>query len=249
MSDARAQRWADQETLRSGVEASANALLDALESSLSAVGSGPFAGGAQSYTLADAVLTVFLTLVSGSMAHALDTHTRRQSSLYFVRMRERPSYSVADVWSGPRPGKMLSVLGNALVAPFAALGTAVRAAAQPLQETEAFKSAAAAYADMHNSVTVPLQEEVKPAVESFIITPAYEALTSVRTNVLDPVGHAAAEGLGAAGEAMQHVADTAPVKAVAQSLAPVVDMGKKVQDRYVTPLATTVMDSAVVRVA
>ena len=35
-------------------------------------------------------------------------------------------YGTADVWSGPRPGKMLSVLGSALAAPLAALGTAVR---------------------------------------------------------------------------------------------------------------------------
>ena len=283
VAQARAARWADLDApLRTTVAAACTALLDALESSLSAVGSGPFAGGLEAYSFGDAVLTVFLSLMSTSalVPGALDVSARRQSSLYLGAMKARPSYGAADVWSGPRPGKVLSILGGALAGPLSAVGTAVKAAAAPLQESEAFQGLRAAYADMHNSVTVPLQEEVKPAAESYIITPAYEAsvaaISSVNTNVLQPVGQAAADGLGAAAGAVQRVAadvaETGPVKAVAQVVVdPVVQAGQsasaapagwlaataeataeamgRVQDKYLTPLATTVADTLLIRVA
>ena len=274
VAQARAARWADLDALRTSTAAACTALLDALETSLSAVGSGPFAGGLEAYSVGDAFLTVFLSLMSASslVPGALDVTARRQSSLYLGAMRARPSYGVADVWSGPRPGKVLSILGGALAGPLSAVGTAVKSAAAPLQQSEAFQSLRAAYADMHNSVTVPLQEEVKPAAESYIITPAYEAVSSVNTNVLQPVGQAAADGLGAAKDAVQRVAadvaEAGPVKAVAQSVVdPVVHAGQqagaapagwlagaaeamtRVQDKYVTPFTTTVVDTVLIRVA
>jgi hypothetical protein len=66
VAQARAVRWADLDALRTSTAAACTSLLDALEMSLSAVGSGPFAGGLEAYSVGDAFLTVFLSLMSAS---------------------------------------------------------------------------------------------------------------------------------------------------------------------------------------
>ena len=211
----RLKRWEAPDELCAEVERRVLALLDALEAELTKVGSGPLACGAQ-YTLADAALTVFLAHAMRHGKLADHVRARKQVRLYYSEVASRrPSFAKADVWTGPRLGKMPELILAALAAPFLAIGALWhRHVATPIAHTAAYKAAAMALVDFHNDCRVPLEEEVKPAiaagVTTYVVEPAQAAGDAIHVNVIAPVaeaGAAVADGVNT--HVVTHVANAA----------------------------------------
>jgi glutathione S-transferase len=210
--EARLARWEDGEALRASLDAALLKLLDALQASLSHVGSGPFACGA-TYTLADVALTVFLAHAQRHAHVRAAVEERKQVRLYFSELvSRRPSFVTADVWTSARCGKAPEFMAVALAAPLKALGGMWhRHVATPIASSETYKKAATVMVDFQNDFSVPLEEEVKPAIaagvsatahalNAAIVTPVAEAGSVVADSLNEHVGKPVAAAACATGD-------------------------------------------------